>query len=272
MKQHKILILGKIEQAALQLLKKNKSFEVIQLLGLNASNEKKISNNLKNVTALLVRTQKIKAEWIATAKNLKIISRHGVGIDNLPLEIIKKKKIALFTVQNVSAIAVAEHTIMLLLTCAKQFYKYRQAITKNNWTIRDSGQATELYKKKLLLIGCGKVGKQILNRLIAFKMKFLVFDPYVSTEKLKKFSAKKISNLNTGLKTADFIVLACPKTQETINIIDEKQIALMKKSAILINCARGGLVNEAALTKALGQNQLAAAGLDVFVPRASTSK
>ena len=261
----KILILGTIADAGLSLLKAKKNLQLVQLLGKEATDEKQITRHLKDSNALLVRTQTIKADWLDNAPALEIISRHGVGLDNLPLESIQKKKIHLQTVGNVNSIAVAEHTISLMLVCAKKTLQYFEKAKKGNWEIRDSGQSTEFYDKNLLLLGCGKVGSQILKRLLGFSMHFFVYDPYLTKKQIEIHKAKKISKLDaTIFSKADFILLCCPKTKETINIIKAKQLAQMKKTAILINTARGGLIDEEALFVALKEKKLAFAGLDVL--------
>ncbi len=275
----KVLILGKIADAGLSLLKRKKKLQVIQLLNEAATDEKQILYHLKNCNALLVRTQKIKAEWLEDATKLEIISRHGVGLDNLPLEIIKKKKISLKTVGDVNSIAVAEHIISLMLSCAKKTFQYFEAAKTGNWSIRDSAQSSELYGKNLLLLGCGKVGSQVLKRLQGFGMHFFVYDPYLSKKQIvsneTSYEAEKIVQLDVeNLGIADFILICCPKTEETRNMIDSKQLARIKKTAILINSARGGIVNEDALFSALKEKKIAFAGLDVFAeePLKKTSK
>ena len=271
----KILILGNIASEGLSLLQSKKELQIVQLLGEDVKDEKQISCHLKNCNALLVRTQTIKAEWLEKATKLEIISRHGVGVDNLAIDIIKKKKIVLKTVGDVNSISVAEHTISLMLSCAKKTFQYFEAAKNGRWDIRDSGQSTELYNKNLLLLGCGKVGTQILKRLQSFAMHFFIYDPYLSKKQIENYSAKKITQLNTEiLGKADFILVCCPKTAETQNIIDAKQLAQMKKTAILLNTARGGLINEEALFCALKKKNIAFAGLDVFVeePLKKTSK
>ena len=231
----KILILGKIADAGLSLLKGEKNLQIVQLLGKETTDEKQITRHLKDSNALLVRTQTIKAEWLEKATGLEIISRHGVGLDNLPLETIKNKGIYLKTVGDVNSIAVAEHTISLMFSCAKKTLQYFEAAKNNNWDIRDSGQSVELYNKNLLLLGCGKVGSQILKRLLGFGMHFFVYDPYLTKKQIEIHKAKKISKLDTSVwDKADFVLLCCPKTKETINIIKAKQLAQMKKTAILI--------------------------------------
>ena len=261
----KILILGEIADEGLSLLKGEKNLQIVQLLGKETTDEKQITRNLKDSNALLVRTQTIKAEWLEKATGLEIISRHGVGLDNLPLETIKNKGIYLKTVGDVNSISVAEHTISLMFSCAKKTLQYFEAAKNNNWDIRDSGQSVELYNKNILLLGCGKVGSQILKRLLGFGMHFFVYDPYLTKKQIEIYKAKKISKLDTSVwDKADFVLLCCPKTKETINIIKAKQLAQMKKTAILINTARGGLIDEEALFVALKEKKLAFAGLDVL--------
>lgn len=254
----KILILGKLDNAGISLLKskKNISWNILQEI----QNQKEFLSKLTKTNALVVRSQKILPEWIDMCTHLEIISRHGVGIDNLPLSSITAKKIPVCIIDDVNSISVAEHTIALLLHCTKQLSFYQQQLHKGNWKVRDSGLAMELYKKKLLLIGCGKIGEKIVERLLPFGVYIQVFDPY----RKKNLAVEFIQNLNNALPHTDFVILCCPKNKETTNILNKEKLCLLPQKAIVINTARGGLVDEDALYQLLSKKKITAAGFDVF--------
>jgi D-3-phosphoglycerate dehydrogenase len=253
----KILILGEIHPEAQNLLQKK---DVIWEQRKNIKEQEIFISLLRTANALIVRTQKILPQWIEKAENLEIISRHGVGVDNLPLAKLKEKNIPVCIIQDVNSISVAEHAIALLLHAAKQIAFYQKKLQAGNWKIRDTGISTELFQKTLLLIGCGKVGSKIVERLAAFGMFIKIFDPV----KKKGIAAEWAFDLEATLKVADFVLLACPKNRQTINILNEKKLKLMKQGSILINTARGGLVDEKTLYQLLKTKKIAAAGFDVF--------
>ena len=257
----KILVLGQLDKAGIALLEAKKNIAWVQLLGEDAQNEAKILAHLKEANALLVRTQNILPAWIKQAKNLEIVSRHGVGVDNLPLKTLSKNKIPVCIIEDINSISVAEHTVMLLLSCAKQLRFYQTKMQNRAWHMRDEGRSVELYNKNLLMIGCGRVGEKILERLAAFKMQTKIFDPH---KKTKNNYALFVTNIEDALSSADFVLLCCPKTKETINILNKKMLNLLKSQAILINTARGALVDENALYDLLRARKIAAAGFDVF--------
>ena len=254
----KILILGKLDDLGVALLKKNKNFSWNILP--HITEDKKFLALLKNANALLVRSQKISPEWIEICKNLEIISRHGVGIDNLPMEKINAKKIPVCIIEDVNSICVAEHTIALLLHCTKQLSLYQKNLLQGNWKIRDSGLAGVLYQKTILLIGCGKIGERIVERLLAFGMKILIYDPY----RKKNINLDFSDNLGNALVGANFVIVCCSKTKETTNILNSEKLRLLPRDAIVINAARGGLVDENALYEMLKKKEILAAGFDVF--------
>ena len=256
----KILILGKIHPSAIKFLseKKKVSWEVI--LEQDLSKAKNFFALLQSANAILVRTQNILKKWLEQAENLEIISRHGVGIDNLPLDFLKQKKIPICITGDTHSISVAEHSIMLLLCCLKKISVYQKNI--KNWQFRDAGLSCELYQKTILLIGCGRVGEKIVERLLAFGVKIKVFDPY---RKRDLMGVEFVDSLAQNIPFMDAILLCCPKNKESENILNKEKLKLMKAESVLINTARGGLVDETFLQKLLLEKKIAAAGFDVFL-------
>jgi len=263
-----ILILGRIHAAGLDILRARPGvrFEVVD----NPA-EPDILARAPAADAIIVRTTKLTAAAIDAAPKLKIVSRHGVGYDNVDMAALDRRGIPLTLVGNVNALSVAEHTLFMMLTIAKEAMAYDRATRNGNWTLRDGFRATELAGKTLLLLGFGRIGREVAKRAQAFGMTVLAYDPYVRDAAMLAARVQPVPALAAAIPAADVISVHLPLTPETKGIIGAPQLAAMKPSAIVISTARGGLVDEAALVDALRSHRIRAAGLDVFVdepPRA----
>ena len=215
--------------------------------------------------AIIVRTTKLTAAAIDSAPKLKIVSRHGVGYDNVDMAALDRRRIPLTLVGNVNALSVAEHTLFMMLTLAKRGVAYDRATRNGDWKLRDSFGATELAGKTLLLLGFGRIGREVARRAQAFGVTVLAYDPYVRDAAMFAARVQPVSKLAEAFPQADFISVHLPMTPETRGIIGARELATMRKTAIVISTARGGLVDEVALADALRSGQIRAAGLDVFV-------
>ena len=257
-----ILILGRIHEAGLDILRARAgvTFEIMA----NPA-ESDILILAPVADAIIVRTTKLTAAAIDAAPRLKIVSRHGVGYDNVDLAALDRRAIPLTLVGNVNALSVAEHTLFMMLTIAKEAIPYDRATRNGNWKLRDSFRATELSGKTLLLLGFGRIGREVARRAQAFGMTVLAYDPYVRDAAMYAARVQPVPKLEDAIPTADFVSVHLPMTPETKGIIGAPQLAAMKKTTIVISTARGGLVDEAALADALRSGQIRAAGLDVFV-------
>jgi D-3-phosphoglycerate dehydrogenase / 2-oxoglutarate reductase len=257
-----ILILGRIHEAGLDILRARPgvSFEIMATPA-----EPDILALAPTADAIIVRTTKLTAAAIDSAPKLKIVSRHGVGYDNVDMAALDRRRIPLTLVGNVNALSVAEHTLFMMLTIAKRGVAYDRATRNGDWKIRDSFGGTELAGKTLLLLGFGRIGREVARRAQAFGMTVLSYDPYVRDAAMFAARVQPVAKLAEALPQADFISVHLPMTAETKAIIGVQQFAAMKKSAIVISTARGGLIDEAALAEALRSGQIRAAGLDVFV-------
>jgi D-3-phosphoglycerate dehydrogenase len=256
-----ILILGKIHEAGLDILRARPgvSFEIMAQPA-----EPDILALAPTADAIIVRTTKLTAAAIDAAPKLKIVSRHGVGYDNVDMAALDRRRIPLTLVGNVNALSVAEHTLFMMLSLAKRGIAYDRATRNGDWKLRDSFGATELSGKTLLLLGFGRIGREVTRRAQAFGVTVLAYDPYVRDAAMFAARVQPVAKLAEALPQADFISVHLPMTAETKGIIGAQQFATMKKSAIVISTARGGLVDEAALAEALKSGQIRAAGLDVF--------
>ncbi|MAA68559.1 MAG: 3-phosphoglycerate dehydrogenase [Deltaproteobacteria bacterium] len=223
-----------------------------------------ISSRLAQADALIVRTAQLSAEMMDKAHQLKIVARHGVGYDNVPVEVLSRKKIPLATTGNANAITVAEHALYLLLTLAKRGSDFDRAMREGDWESRNRLQGSEILGKNLLLVGFGRIGKEVAKRALAFGMQVNVFDPYVSPEQVSKAGANHINNLEAFLPYTDFLSLHLPFTPQNRHIIGAAEIKALPTKAYVINTARGGLIDEQELLKALDAGELAGAGLDCF--------
>lgn len=220
--------------------------------------------HLADADGLLLRTQPMTAEIIATAPNLKIVSRHGVGFDSVDVEALSQRGIPLAIVGDLNSTAVAEHAMMLVLSCAKRLVRHHGAVIDGGWQIRDRLAATELSGKSLLIVGFGRIGRKVGELAAAFGMRILAHDPYQNAATIAATGAVPMGDLTAGLREADFVTLHIPKVGPE-PVIGVAELALMKPAAMIISTARGGLIDEHALADALAKDSIGGAGLDVLV-------
>jgi D-3-phosphoglycerate dehydrogenase len=256
-----VLVLGNIHAAGLAVLAARADVTV-ELAA--AASEAELIRRVPAADAILVRTNRVSGPVIDAAPRLKIVSRHGVGYDNVDLAALDRRGIPLTVVGDVNAVPVAEQTLYLMLALAKQAITYDRATRSGGWAIRDSFAATELAGKTLLLLGFGRIGRAVAVRAQAFGMQVAAYDPYVPAAAVTAAGCRPVVGLDEALGGADYVSVHLPLSAETRNIIDAGALARMKRSAVLICTARGGLVDEAALAQALRGKTLRAAGLDVF--------
>lgn len=257
-----ILIIQPIHEEGIKLLENNPNYnyEVIEEIKLED-----IKNKIQNCDGLSIRTAKLPGEIIDLGKKLKVISRHGVGYDNVDLAAIKKNKITLTITATANAVAVAEHVMFMLLNICKRKSMYDDAVKNGKFNDRNKLPKTiELWGKNILIAGFGRIGQALIKRCLGFEMNVFVYDPFINEEKIKSLGGIKVNNLENSLSKIDMISLHLPLTNETKNLIDINLIKKMKKNCIIINAARGGIINEIDLDRALNENLIFGAGLDVF--------
>jgi D-3-phosphoglycerate dehydrogenase / 2-oxoglutarate reductase len=213
--------------------------------------------------AIIIRTQPLPADLIAKAPKLKIVSRHGVGYDNVDVEALSARKIPLTVVGDVNSRAVAEHTLMLMLAAARRTVAHDHAVRSGQWNERNKFDAVELDGKHLLVLGFGRIGRRVAELARAFGMTVSAYDPFLAPEVIVTTGAARAGDLREALATADFVSLHLPASPAG-PVIAAKELAAMKPSAILVNAARGELVDETALDLALRQSKLRHAALDVY--------
>jgi len=212
--------------------------------------------------ALILRTGKIPREVIKASPQLKVIAKHGVGVDNIDVKAASELKIPVFVTSSANFQSVAEHTLGLMLCLAKDIPRLDSRMRQGFWD-KTEYRGGELFQKTLGLIGFGRVGRRVRELVVPLQMKIIVFDPFISEDEIPS-GVTRVGHLDPLLKTADIVSLHCPLTELTRHIIGEKELGMMKKTAWLINTARGEVVEEGALIHALQEGKIAAAGIDTF--------
>ncbi|BAC07877.1 phosphoglycerate dehydrogenase [Thermosynechococcus vestitus] len=254
----KVLVSDPIEQVGLDLLAQVAQVDV--KIGLS---EEELIKIIPEYDALMIRSgTKVTKDVIEAANQLKIIGRAGVGVDNVDVPAATRKGIIVVNSPEGNTIAAAEHTLAMMLSLARHIPDANAAVKAGQWD-RKRFTGVEIYKKTLGIIGLGKIGSHVATVARAMGMKLLAYDPYLSTERAEQLGCRLVE-LDVLFAESDFITLHLPKTPETQHLINAKTIAKMKPTARIINCARGGIIDEVALVEALKSGRLAGAALDVF--------
>ena len=257
----KVAVLGKVDQKGLSFLRENE-FKVIEIENFEIQN---LKEQLKDVDGILLRTTKLDKEILEHCDNLKIISRHGVGYDNVDLDFLNDNKIALCITSTSNAVSVAEHVLSFFIYLTKKLSLSDSLVKEGNFEKRSKlPNFFELYKKKVLIIGFGRIGKEVAKRCLGFDMEVYVYDPFLDNEIIIRNQCIPIEK-NQGLAIADFITIHLPLNRDTKNFISQTELNLMRKNSILVNTSRGGIVNENDLCIALESKKIQGAGMDVFV-------
>ena len=213
---------------------------------------------------LFLGNQKLDGEVLRRHPNIRFIAKQGSGVDNIDLKTATELRIPVVISEGANARSVAEHVMMLILAANRRLPLYSRAVKNGNFDIRSTCQSRELQGKILGLIGYGRIGKSVGNCATAFGMKIAVYDPWVEPEKIKDEGYVYCATLKELLRISDTISIHVPLTEQTKGMIGEDALKQMKKDAVLVNCSRGGIVDEKALYEALKSGRLFAAGLDVF--------
>ncbi|MDP2905185.1 MAG: phosphoglycerate dehydrogenase [Candidatus Omnitrophota bacterium] len=256
----KILVSDPLSEEGLKILKDVKEFHTDIKTGLASEELKKI---IKDYDALLVRSAtKVTGDIIKSADKLKVIGRAGVGLDNVDLEAATQKGIIVMNTPAGNTISTAEHTMSMILSLSRSIPQANGSMKKGEWK-RSKFMGVELYNKTLGIVGLGRIGTEVTKRALAFGMKVLAYDPFLSLEVAKNIGVEVVE-LKEVFKRSDYITVHTPLTNETRHIISDKEFSLMKKGVRIINCARGGIIDELALIAALKDGRVAGAALDVF--------
>jgi D-3-phosphoglycerate dehydrogenase len=256
----KVLVSDTMSEKGIDLFKKAKGITVDVKTGLPPEELKAI---IKEYDGLAIRSAtKVTAEIIGAAKKLKVIGRAGIGLDNVDIPAASQRGIVVMNTPEGNTITTAEHTISLMLAMARMIPQATASLKAQKWE-KKKFQGREIYNKTLGIIGIGKIGGIVADRAKGLKMNVIAFDPFIQPETISKQGVEGVT-LDELCRRADFITLHVPKTKDTLGFINAKAMAKMKKGVMLVNCSRGGVVDEQALVEALTSGQVAAAALDVF--------
>lgn len=253
----KVLITEKIHESGINFLKEN-GVEVELLY----EEKRSIQDAIKEADGIIVRVAELNRELLkkGSENKLKVIAKHGIGVDNIDLEAARELGIRVVNVPEAVVDAVAEHTIGLILLLAKNYVKYDRAVRSGNWEIKYEIENIELKNKILGIIGFGRIGRRVAELAQAFGMQVLVYDPHV---KIESPTIKQVK-LDHLLQNSDFVSIHCPLTKETRHLLGKDELEKMKRTAYIVNTARGGIIDEESLCELIKAGRIAGAALDTI--------
>ena len=256
----KVLVSDNLSEVGVEIFEETPGIDVDVNTGLTPEELKGI---IHQYHGLVIRSAtKVSADVIDAAKNLKVIGRAGIGLDNVDILAASKRGIVVMNTPEGNTITTAEHAIAMLLSLARNIPQATASLKSGKWE-KKALKGTEVFNKVLGVVGIGHIGRVVADRAKGLKMKVLVHDPYIKPETIETLGFEPVS-FEELLERSDFITIHTPRTDETMNLFDRQAFAKMKKGAMLINCARGGIVNEDDLYDALESGRLAGAAMDVF--------
>ncbi|MFA4992506.1 MAG: phosphoglycerate dehydrogenase [Candidatus Omnitrophota bacterium] len=256
----KVLVSDALSEEGLKVFKESKELSVDVKTDLKPDALKEV---IKDYDGLVVRSAtKVTKDVIQAAKKLKVIGRAGVGLDNVDLEAATQKGIIVMNTPAGNTISTAEHTFSMILSLSRNIPQANASTKKGEWK-RSKFMGVEVYGKTLGIVGFGRIGSEVAKRALSFGMKILAYDPFLSAEVAESIGVE-IAELKKVLQESDYITVHTPLTDETRHMISDKEFALMRKGVRIINCARGGIIDEVALVKALKEQKVAGAAMDVF--------
>lgn len=251
----KVLVSDPIAEQGIEILK-NAGFEVVQKTGLSPEELAKV---IPDFDGIIIRSAtKVTKEVIDAANNLKVIGRAGIGLDNVDRDAAKERGVKVVNTPTATSISVAELALGMMFSAARRIPQASVSTKSSKWE-KKKFKGFELYGKKLGIIGIGRIGSEMAKRAKALGMEVIAYDPYVKTS-----DYANIVDLDTLLKESDYISLHIPKTSETEHILDKTAFDKMKEGVVIINCARGGVVDENALYDAINDEKVRIACVDVF--------
>ena len=261
MTKPKVLVADPISERGVSELAAGGLLDVTVKTGLN---EDQLLEIIGEYSGLVVRSQtKATAKLIEAAKMLKVIGRAGVGVDNVDVDAATKRGIIVMNTPGGNTISTAEHAFSLMVATARNIAQADASMKAGRWD-RKHFEGVELYNKTLAILGMGRIGTEFARRAIAFGMRVLAYDPYLSASRARSLQVELVESLDEIVPQADFITMHMPLTPETKGMLNKERLAKAKKGVRIVNCARGGLIDEAALIEALKSKHVAAAALDVY--------
>ena len=257
----KVLVADSISQRGIDELSRDNALDVTVKTGLS---ETELIQIIPEFSGLVVRSQtKVTANVLNAGAQLRVIGRAGVGVDNVDVETATRRGIIVLNAPGGNTVSTAEHAFSLLLSVARKIPQADANVRNKNWNKKDF-EGVELYDKTLSIIGMGRIGSELSRRAIAFGMRVVAYDPYLSATRARRLQVELVDELDDLLASTDFISLHTPLTAETRHLFDRARLQKTKHGVRIINCARGGLIDEDALAAALQDRHVAGAALDVF--------
>jgi D-3-phosphoglycerate dehydrogenase / 2-oxoglutarate reductase len=257
----RILIIQPFHERGMALLQARDDieFEIV-----DGKSEAELAAKIRDADAATIRTVPLPAAVIDQAERLKVVSRHGVGYDNVDVTALTRRGIPLAIAADANATAVAEHTLFFMLALAKQALRHDRAVRQNNWEIRNRFETVDLMGRRVLVLGYGRIGREVAKRCAAFDMQVSVYDPYVQANVIEAGGYRSVPDFATVLSETDILTVHMLLADESRHLIGAVELAALPAHALLINCARGGIIDEDALYEALTSGGIAGAGIDVF--------
>ncbi|HUO00862.1 MAG TPA: hydroxyacid dehydrogenase [Bradyrhizobium sp.] len=261
----KILVTETMSPNARALLTERDDIEVIEFPNLiSATDFEALLKQQAPVHGVALGATRFGEPELEASKDMKVVTRIGVGYDAVDVPALSRRKVPLMVAGSANSPSVAEQALFMMLTLAKRAVELHTLVRDGAWATRLGKLPYDLFGKTVLIIGFGRIGSRTAKRCLAMEMNVRVYDPYKPAAEIKAAGCEPVADLDAALPHADFVSIHCPKTPETVGLFNAARLRLMKPSAYLINTARGGIVEEAALYDALKSGRLAGAGLDVF--------
>ena len=256
-----ILLTEAIDQAGIDLLAARTDLRLI----VAPPKDPAFDAALPDALAIGVRVVRLDQGLLSRAPRLRVVAKHGVGYDNIDVSYLAGRSIPVTVTADANSVSVAEHTMTLMLAAAKHLRAYDEAVRQGNWEFRKSARAVELAGRRVLVVGFGRIGKRVAALCRAFGLHVLVHDTADAVlEQAGAAGYTCIADLDTGLAQADVLTLHIPLTRQSAMLLDAARLGRLPRGAIVVNCARGGIVDEDALAQALAKGAVGAAALDVF--------
>jgi D-3-phosphoglycerate dehydrogenase len=261
----KLLITESMSQQGWSLFKEREDIEAIEFPNMiSAADFNAMLRQHAPVHGVALGATAFGESELESSGDMKVVARIGVGYDAIDVPALSRRKVALMVAGTANSPSVAEQAIFMMMTLAKRGVELHALVKNGKWATRLGALPFDLFGKTLLIVGFGRIGTRTAKRCLAMEMNVLVYDPHKSDTEIKAAGCEPVENLEAALPRADFVSLHCPKTPETVGMINAARLKLMKPTAYLVNTARGGIVVESALFDALVAGRLAGAGLDVF--------
>jgi D-3-phosphoglycerate dehydrogenase len=258
----KLLIIGRFHDDGMKLLEARPD---VALEIVDGADEAEVREKIKDADAVTIRTSPLPGHVIDEAQRLKVVSRHGVGYDNIDVAALTRRRIPLAIAADANATAVAEHTLYFMLALAKGGRHYDRAVRENRWSVRNDLGPVDLLGRRVLILGFGRIGREVASRCAAFGMQVMIHDPYVQANLIEAAGPyRSIPDFQAALPETDILTVHLPLGPDSRGLIASEELGALPPHAFVINAARGGIIDETALYEALTSGAIAGAALDVF--------